>query len=79
MAKEKKTQETRKCLNEGLSKSIRELVAQDPEDVVRHLMASDMDYWEAVKNEIVYPFLGPGSGPVLGIYGRCRQRRCRIF
>jgi hypothetical protein len=61
MAKEKKTQETRKCLNEGLSKSIRELVAQDPEEVVRHLMVSDMGYWEAVKKEIVYPMLESGT------------------
>lgn len=61
MAKEKMTQGTRKCLNGGLSSPIRELAAQDPEDVVQHLMAADMGYWEAVKNEIVYPFLEPGT------------------
>lgn len=61
MAKEKTTQGTRKCLNEGLPRPIRELAAQDPEDVVQHLMASDMGYWEAIKNEIVYPFLEPGT------------------
>ena len=45
--------------------NIRSLVEQDPLDVVRHLKQSDMEYWEAVKNEILYPFLDENT-----TYGR---------
>ena len=38
-------------------KSIRQLGEESPADVVEHLKMSDMEYWEAVKKEILYPFL----------------------
>lgn len=38
---------------------IRELIHKDPDDVVERLLQADMVYWEAIKRQVLYPFLHP--------------------
>ena len=44
---------------------IKDLVKQDSACVVEHLLAADMNYWEAIKKDVIYPFLKPST-----TYGR---------
>lgn len=40
---------------------IRDLIARDPDEFVEHLLQADMVYWEAIKQQVIYPFLAPGT------------------
>ena len=40
-----------------MTNSILSLIEKDANSVIEHLLMSDMDYWEAVKVEVIYPFL----------------------
>lgn len=40
-----------------MTNSIFSLIEKDASNVIEHLLVPDMDYWEAVKVEVIYPFL----------------------
>lgn len=40
-----------------MTNSILSLIEKDASSVIEHLLLSDMDYWETIKIEVIYPFL----------------------